>query len=136
MTDRPALSPLDGRYAPKVEAFARAFSEDALFRQRFTVEVEWLLTLAAEPGITELPPIPADLAATLKQWVEEFGPADVARIREIEQRINHDVKAVEYLLKEKLAAAGFTGPAPSSSISPAPPRTSTTSPTPSCSATG
>ena len=107
MTDRPALSPLDGRYAPQVEAFAKAFSEDALFRQRFTVEVEWLLALAAEPAVTELAPVPADLAATLKQWVEDFGPEDVARIKEIERRINHDVKAVEYLLKEKLAAAGF-----------------------------
>jgi adenylosuccinate lyase len=102
-----ALSPLDGRYAAQVEPFARAFSEEALFRQRFTVEVEWLLTLAAEPGITELAPIPAGTAATLKAWVADFGPADVARIKAIEARINHDVKAVEYHLKEKLTAIGF-----------------------------
>jgi adenylosuccinate lyase len=102
-----ALSPLDGRYAAQVEPFALAFSEEALFRQRFIVEVEWLLALAAEPAITELPPIPAGTAATLKEWVADFGSADVARIKAIEARINHDVKAVEYLLKEKLAAIGF-----------------------------
>jgi adenylosuccinate lyase len=106
--DQPgALSPLDGRYAADVVPFARAFSEEALFRQRFTVEVEWLLWLAAEPEIVELPPIGADTAATLKGWVAGFGPADVARAREIERRINHDVKAVEYLLKEKLAGIDF-----------------------------
>ena len=107
MSGPSALSPLDGRYASQVESFAKALSEEALFRQRFTVEVEWLLTLAGEPGITELAPIPAETAATLKSWVAEFGPADVTRIKEIERRINHDVKAVEYLLKEKLAAIDF-----------------------------
>jgi adenylosuccinate lyase len=105
-----ALSPLDGRYARQVEPFARAFSEEALFRQRFTVEVEWFLALATEPGVTELAPVPAEMVAQLKGWVADFGPDDVARIKTIEARINHDVKAVEYLLKEKLVAMGF-GPA-------------------------
>src|SRR5262245_1051298 len=108
--DPGALSPLDGRYARQVEPFARAFSEEALFRQRFTVEVEWFLALAAEPGVAELPPVPAETARLLKGWVADFGPDDVAQIKAIEGRINHDVKAVEYLLKEKLAAVGF-GPA-------------------------
>jgi adenylosuccinate lyase len=103
-----ALSPLDGRYAAGAAAYARAFSEEALFRQRFRVEVEWLLTLAAEPGVPELEPIgPGPVADALRLWVQQFGPADVARIKEIERRINHDVKAVEYLLKEKLAGIGF-----------------------------
>lgn len=102
-----ALSPLDGRYAAQAAPYARAFSEEALFRQRFTVEVEWLLALAAEPGIPELPPVEAGVAARLRNWVSGFGPDDVARIKEIERRINHDVKAVEYLLKEKLAGIGF-----------------------------
>jgi adenylosuccinate lyase len=102
-----ALSPLDGRYAPQMGAFADAFSESALFRQRFGVEVEWLLALSAEPGVAELPPIEPGVAATLRKWVAEFGPEDVARIKDIERRINHDVKAVEYLLKEKLASIGF-----------------------------
>jgi adenylosuccinate lyase len=110
MTDRPALSPLDGRYAPQVERFAWAFSEEALFRQRFTVEVEWLLTLAAEPAISELPPMAPELTATLRRWAAEFDTDDVRRIKAIESRINHDVKAVEYHLKEKLAEIGVGPP--------------------------
>ena len=102
-----ALSPLDGRYAPQVEAYARSFSEEALFRQRFAVEVEWFLTLAAEPDVPELPPVPAERSETIRSWVSDFGPADVARVKQIERRINHDVKAVEYYLKERLADMGF-----------------------------
>jgi adenylosuccinate lyase len=102
-----ALSPLDGRYAAQVEPFAQALSEGALVRQRFTVEVEWLLALAAEAGITEIAPIPADTEAVLKGWVADFGAADVAQIKETERRINHDVKAVEYFLKDKLAGIGL-----------------------------
>ena len=102
-----AISPLDGRYADQVEAFAGAFSEEALFRQRLRVEVEWLLALASTPDVPELAPIDAGTTATLRSWVAAFGPADVARIKEIEKRINHDVKAVEYFLKEKLADIGF-----------------------------
>ncbi len=102
-----ALSPLDGRYATQVEPFARALSEEALLRQRFAVEVEWLLALSAEPAITELAPLSAETAALLKGWVADFGPADVTRIKETERRINHDVKAVEYHLKEKLAEVGL-----------------------------
>jgi adenylosuccinate lyase len=107
MNDPGALSPLDGRYARQVEPFAQAFSEQALVRKRLSVEVEWLLALSAEPGIGELPPIPADTAAILKGWVAAFGAQEMARVKAIESRINHDVKAVEYLLKEKLAAIGF-----------------------------
>jgi adenylosuccinate lyase len=95
-----ALSPLDGRYSAQVEPFARAFSEEALFRQRFAVEVEWLVTLAAEESIAELGPLSGATEAVLKGWVVDFGPADVARIKEIERRINHDVKAVEYLRRK------------------------------------
>jgi adenylosuccinate lyase len=102
-----SLSPLDGRYADQVHGYADSFSEEALFRQRFAVEVEWFLALAAEPGIAELPPIAPDKAATLRRWVADFGPPDVTRIKEIERRINHDVKAVEYYLKERLAGIGF-----------------------------
>jgi adenylosuccinate lyase len=108
MSPAPALSPLDGRYAGQIEAFTRSFSEEALFRQRFTVEVEWFLTLAAEPGVAELEPLAAEVVDTLKAWVADFGPGDVARIKVIEGRINHDVKAVEYFLKERLAELGLT----------------------------
>ena len=102
-----ALSPLDGRYAPQLETYARSFSEEALFRQRFAVEVEWFLALAAEPDIPELPPVSAERAETIRGWVSDFGPSDVSRVKEIERRINHDVKAVEYYLKERLTGTGF-----------------------------
>ena len=102
-----SLSPLDGRYARQTQAFARAFSEEALVRQRFRVEVEWLLALASEPDITELRPVPEDVEAQIRSWVGLFGASDVARIKEIEGVTNHDVKAVEYFLKEKLASIGF-----------------------------
>ncbi|HET9075481.1 MAG TPA: adenylosuccinate lyase [Acidimicrobiales bacterium] len=103
-----ALSPLDGRYAGAAEPYARAFSEQALFRQRFRVEVEWFLALSAEPAIAELPPVGTATAAAMRGWADRFGPGDVARIKGIERRINHDVKAVEYLLKEKLTAHGVS----------------------------
>ena len=106
-SDTSALSPLDGRYAAQAEPYARAFSEEALFRQRFRVEVEWLRVLAAEPGVAEFSPLDLEVDAALGRWVEGFGAEDVARIKEIERRINHDVKAVEYLLKEKLADVGY-----------------------------
>src|ERR1700677_3007313 len=102
-----ALSPLDGRYAAQVEAYARAFSEEALFRQRFAVEVAWLRLLADRPDVPELPPVPQAIEAALKSWVAEFGPRDVERIKALEDTINRDVKAVKYYLKERLAAAGF-----------------------------
>jgi adenylosuccinate lyase len=102
-----ALSPLDGRYVAQVEAYARAFSEHALFRQRFRVEVEWLIALSAEPGIPELSPMAPATEAALRGWVADFGSEDVAAIKQIEKQINHDVKAVEYHLKSKLAAIDF-----------------------------
>ncbi len=102
-----ALSPLDGRYAAQLVEFADAFSEDALIRQRFFVEVEWLLALSRCPGIVELAPVDEGTARTLRGWVEAFGDEDVLAIKAIERRTNHDVKAVEYHLKEKLAAVGF-----------------------------
>ena len=102
-----ALSPLDGRYSAQLSEFADAFSEDALLRQRFAVEVEWLLALAARPEIAELPPVSEPTIAVLRGWVRDFGSADVAAIKAIERRTNHDVKAVEYHLKDKLAGIGF-----------------------------
>lgn len=98
-----AISPLDGRYAAQLVDFADAFSEEALMRNRFAVEVRWLLTLAACPDVAELPPLPDEVAARLEGWVRDFGPEDLARIKAIEATTNHDVKAVEYYLKERLA---------------------------------
>jgi adenylosuccinate lyase len=102
-----ALSPLDGRYAAQLVDFEREFSEEALFRYRFTVEVEWLRALAARPEITELPALAPDIDAALKDWVAGFGAGEVAQIKEIERVTNHDVKAVEYFLKARLAEVGF-----------------------------
>lgn len=101
------LSPLDGRYSRQVEDFAHFFSEQALFRYRFMVEVEWFKTLAGSESVGELAPLDAGFVSELDKWVASFGEADVECIRGIEGRINHDVKAVEYYLKERLRAAGF-----------------------------
>ena len=100
-----ALSPLDGRYAAKVDALREQFSEFALIRQRMRVEVAWLLALAAEPAITEVPPFSDDARATLDAVVSSFSVGDAARVKTIERTTNHDVKAVEYWLKERLASS-------------------------------
>ncbi|HLI00908.1 MAG TPA: adenylosuccinate lyase [Acidimicrobiales bacterium] len=101
------ISPLDGRYAPQLRDYDHAFSEDALFRYRFLVEAEWLRTLAGRPDIPELVALEPDVDRALKQWVADWGPEDVTRIKVIEAVTNHDVKAVEYYLKERLAGIGF-----------------------------
>ena len=97
-----ALSPLDGRYAGKVAALRPIFSESGLIRARVHVEVEWLLALAAEPAIQELPALPAAAVERLRNLARDFGTADAARVKEIEATTNHDVKAVEYWIKERL----------------------------------
>ncbi|EIL88779.1 adenylosuccinate lyase [Rhodanobacter fulvus Jip2] len=99
-----ALSPLDGRYAGKVEALRPIFSEFGLMHRRVQVEIEWLLALAAEPKIAELPPFDAAQIATLKAIADDFSVADGERIKAIEATTNHDVKAVEYFIKEKIGA--------------------------------
>ncbi|MEO6800930.1 MAG: adenylosuccinate lyase [Rhodanobacter sp.] len=99
-----ALSPLDGRYAGKVAALRPIFSEFGLMHRRVQVEVEWLLALAAEAGITELAPFAAGQVATLRAITENFSEADGERIKAIEATTNHDVKAVEYFIKEKIGA--------------------------------
>jgi len=98
-----ALSPLDGRYAAKLDALRPWLSEFGLMRCRVRVEVEWFLALA-DAGLAELPP-PGDAAhAFLRELVDHFSPADADAIKTIERRINHDVKAVEYWLGERFAA--------------------------------
>jgi adenylosuccinate lyase len=98
-----ALSPLDGRYAGKVAALREHFSEFGLIRHRVRVEIAWLVALAEEPAIPEVPPFPPSVRAALEQAANDFAPADAARVKEIERTTNHDVKAVEYWLKERLA---------------------------------
>ncbi|MBZ9538616.1 adenylosuccinate lyase [Modicisalibacter tunisiensis] len=98
-----ALSPVDGRYGSKAEPLREHFSEFGLIRARVTVEVRWLERLAAHPQITEVPPLSAEATAFLGRLVSEFSVADAERIKEIERTTNHDVKAVEYFLKEQVA---------------------------------
>ena len=97
-----AISPLDGRYNSKCKELAPYFSEFALMRYRVMVEVKWLLQLAAHPQIAELDTIAASDQDRLQVLYEHFEPIDAQRIKEIESTTNHDVKAVEYFIKEKL----------------------------------
>jgi adenylosuccinate lyase len=103
LTPLTALSPLDGRYQNKVGALRRYFSEQGLIRHRVEVEIRWLLALADEPGIVELPPFNDAQRQFLEQIIDHFDTPDAERIKEIEKVTNHDVKAVEYYIKEKLA---------------------------------
>lgn len=98
-----ALSPLDGRYAAKTEALRPIFSEFGLMHRRVQVELRWLLALADEPLVAEVPPLSAAARAALLALDERFGEDDGTRIKAIERTTNHDVKAVEYFIKEKIA---------------------------------
>ncbi|MGI9228413.1 MAG: adenylosuccinate lyase [Gammaproteobacteria bacterium] len=99
-----AVSPIDGRYRDKTAPLGAIFSEYGLIRYRTLVEVRWLQALAACPGMTEIKPFSAAANATLNGIVDNFSVSDAARIKDIEKTTNHDVKAVEYFLKEKVAA--------------------------------
>ena len=99
-----AVSPLDGRYRGRVEALAPLVSEFGLIRFRVMVEIEWFLHLAATPEIAELPPLDEARKDACRAVYREFTVEDAERIRAIEARTNHDVKAVEYFVKERLAA--------------------------------
>jgi len=98
-----ALSPLDGRYASKVAALREHFSEFGLIRARVRIEIAWLVALSDEPKIAEVPPFSAAARAALDAASASFAPADGERVKAIEQTTNHDVKAIEYWLKERLA---------------------------------
>ncbi|HJF27913.1 adenylosuccinate lyase [Acinetobacter bohemicus] len=98
-----ALSPLDGRYASKCDALRPFLSEFGLIHARVTVEVRWLQALANHPEITEVPAFSAETNAALDAIVSNFSEENANRIKEIERTTNHDVKAVEYFLKEQIA---------------------------------
>jgi adenylosuccinate lyase len=98
-----ALSPLDGRYASKCDALRPYLSEFGLIAARVTVEVRWLQSLANHPAISELAPFSVATNAALDAIITGFSEADAERIKTIEATTNHDVKAVEYFLKEKIA---------------------------------
>ncbi|SPP31401.1 Adenylosuccinate lyase [Arsenophonus endosymbiont of Aleurodicus floccissimus] len=99
-----AVSPIDGRYSDKVSLLRPIFSEFGLLKYRIQVEVRWLQKLAACADIKEVPAFSAEATAYLKQIVANFNENDAIQIKQIEQTTNHDVKAVEYFLKEKMAA--------------------------------
>jgi adenylosuccinate lyase len=101
-----ALSPLDGRYYSKLAPLRDAFSELALIRHRVLVEIEWLKALAQEGAIAEVPPFSAATLAQLDALAANFSEADGEAVKAIEGKINHDVKAIEYFLREKLAGCG------------------------------
>ncbi|ALN19388.1 adenylosuccinate lyase [Ectopseudomonas mendocina] len=98
-----AVSPVDGRYAGKTSALRPIFSEYGLIRSRVLVEVRWLQRLAAHEGIPEVAPFSAEANALLNELTENFAVEHAERVKEIERTTNHDVKAVEYLLKEQAA---------------------------------
>ena len=98
-----AISPVDGRYGSKTEALRPIFSEYGLIRHRVLVEVRWLQALAACPEIIEVAPLSEHANNILDNIVTRFSEEDAQRVKNIERTTNHDVKAVEYFLKEKIA---------------------------------
>jgi adenylosuccinate lyase len=97
-----AISPVDGRYGNKVSVFRDIFSEYGLIRNRVTVEIRWLQKLASHSGIAEVPAFSAEASRFLDDIISGFSLTDAERIKAIESTTNHDVKAVEYFIKEKI----------------------------------
>ena len=102
-----ALSPLDGRYQTQTAPLGDAFSEWALIKFRVHVEIEWLLMLSQTPEISDVRDFSRDEIRFLRLIVENFSDDDALRVKQIEKTTNHDVKAVEYFLKEKLAGSSL-----------------------------
>jgi adenylosuccinate lyase len=105
-----ALSPADGRYADKVNTLRDIFSEYGLIRYRVLVEVRWLQWLADDSAITELGPLSSVMKDVLNSIVDDFSLDDAERVKAIEATTNHDVKAVEYFIREKLGDGPETQP--------------------------
>ena len=103
LTSLVSLSPLDGRYAAKVDGLRPQFSEFGLIRRRLQVEIEWLKALSAEPHFAEIPAFSPATLAQLDQVVADFSPEQAAQVKEIEAVTNHDVKALEYWIKKVLS---------------------------------
>ena len=102
-----AIGPVDGRYRSRTRALAAYFSEYALIRYRVRVEIEWYLALAANPLIDAIGPIDEPAAKRLRALYEDFTIDDALRVKALEAETNHDVKALEYFLKEKIGALGL-----------------------------
>ncbi|MBS3803420.1 MAG: adenylosuccinate lyase [Oleiphilaceae bacterium] len=103
LTALTAVSPVDGRYGEKVRVFREIFSEYGLIRNRVTVEIRWLQQLAAHPEITEVPAFSPAANAALNNLIADFSLTDAESVKTIERTTNHDVKAVEYFIKDKIA---------------------------------
>jgi adenylosuccinate lyase len=106
-----ALSPLDGRYQGKVASLQPYFSEYALIRYRIRIELGWLEALSDEPAIHEVPPLHASTRELFRRIVQDFSVADAEAVKAIERETNHDVKAIEYWLKRRLAGVSEVAPA-------------------------
>jgi adenylosuccinate lyase len=104
LTPLSALSPVDGRYASRCVELRELFSEAGLIRARTRVELAWLQALASAPGIAELKGLATSELGALQEILAGFGADDAAEVKQIELETNHDVKAVEYFLKRRLAA--------------------------------
>jgi adenylosuccinate lyase len=98
-----ALSPLDGRYAEYTKSLRQTFSEFGLIHHRLQIEIGWLQALAAHPDIEEVPPFSQTALEYLDSIIRDFSLGDAARIKDIESTTHHDVKAVEYFIKEQLS---------------------------------
>ncbi len=98
-----ALSPADGRYAAQTEPLRAVFSEYGLIAARVQVEVRWLQALADEPGIAEVPTLPSAAVELLDALLSNFDPDEAAAVKQIERTTNHDVKAVEYYIKQHIS---------------------------------
>ncbi len=102
-----AISPIDGRYAAKISVLTECFSEYALVRNRIRVEVLWLIALCHEAGIPECRELTDEELVQLMAIIDEFTPEEAEKVKTIERTTNHDVKAVEYYLKEKIAGTSL-----------------------------
>ena len=103
LTSLNAISPIDGRYGSKTNVLRRSVSEYGLLRMRVIVEVRWLQALAKHPQIIEVPALSDEANTLLDQLADNFSEADAQAIKDIEKTTNHDVKAVEYFIKNKMA---------------------------------
>jgi len=103
LTELTAISPIDGRYGNKTTSYRTIFSEFGLIRHRTLVEIRWLQALASHEAISEVPPLSDAASGLLDAIVDNFSLDDAQRVKDIEKTTNHDVKAVEYFLKERIA---------------------------------
>ncbi len=102
LSELTAISPIDGRYGGKTADLRPIFSEYGLIKHRILVELRWLQLLAAEPGVAEVPSLSEHATQLLDDIIDKFSVEDAQRVKNIEKTTNHDVKAVEYFLKEKI----------------------------------